>query len=220
MDAARERALGAAPLRLWSVDDVADWLRSLELAEHCAAFQRSAIDGQMLSELSGDDLASLGVKNKFHARKIVQRRDKLAGAAAGSTPAKGSERGADGVGAQLGAPAGSVAAWAAAGGAGGVAATPPASPVGARAAAQPPPRPQLRPLQQPPSPPPLHLPPPAAPPPHFPDAPSPWQARDAQSARPRQPSQAHTPRSLLFAVALFHARADASSAPLPRAERH
>jgi hypothetical protein len=168
MDAADERTLAMAPLGLWSVSDVAAWLHGLELSDHADAFMRSAIDGPMLAELTPDDLATLGVRNKFHARKILQRRDRLAGAApsgvaSAAAASAHASSGALASGAQRdGWPHAPPAAherdeaqqWG-----GVVAATPPASPGATAARAVPPATPVLRPSSPPPSPPPLLLPP-------------------------------------------------------------
>lgn len=66
------------PITEWSVHDVSRWLESLELSEHKASFLQSSIDGSLLLALAAGDLVELGVTNKFHARKIISRRDKLA----------------------------------------------------------------------------------------------------------------------------------------------
>jgi hypothetical protein len=170
MDAASERTLAMAPLAAWSVSDVAGWLHGLELSDHADAFVRSAIDGPLLAELTPDDLATLGVRNKFHARKILQRRDRLAGAAPSGVIAAA----AGGAGLRGGAAASGAAqrdTWqrppggasgredAASQWGGAVAATPPASPSAMAARGVPPATPLLRPASPPPSPPPLLLPP-------------------------------------------------------------
>ena len=72
------------------MEDVAAWLASLELEGHCGAFRSSAIDGPLLVELTEADLHQLGVTNKFHVRKILQRRDKAL-AAGGSEAAQGEQ---------------------------------------------------------------------------------------------------------------------------------
>ena len=74
----------AQPVQFWGVEEVAAWLQSLELGEHAASFVRSAIDGEMLLELSAEDLKALGVANKFHCRKILQRRSRLVEAERGA----------------------------------------------------------------------------------------------------------------------------------------
>lgn len=75
------------------MNHVAQWLESLELAEHKASFLQSSIDGHLLLALGPEDLAELGVTNKFHARKIISRRDKLIQTqAGGATDGSGSVR--------------------------------------------------------------------------------------------------------------------------------
>ena len=95
----------AVPIATWSVQAVGDWLESLELGQHRQAFLASSIDGALLLALGPADMSDLGVKNKcappcqhplgdhsghacrgrasaasprrFHAKKILTRRDRL-----------------------------------------------------------------------------------------------------------------------------------------------
>ena len=68
---------GLQALAQWSTEDVAAWLTTLELAEHRESFLASSIDGALLATLGASDLADLGVVNKFHAKKVITRRDRL-----------------------------------------------------------------------------------------------------------------------------------------------
>lgn len=45
----------------WTVDDVGEWLDSMDMGEHRAMFSRNNIDGRKLSTLGRNDLISLGV---------------------------------------------------------------------------------------------------------------------------------------------------------------
>src|SRR5258707_7729015 len=51
--------------------DVAAWLRGLGLEQHAPAFQHNAIDGEVLRELTADDLKDLGVTLVGHRRKLL-----------------------------------------------------------------------------------------------------------------------------------------------------
>ena len=51
----------AASVGSWSVADVCDWLSSLGLQAHAPAFASSAIDGELLLQLSTEELVELGV---------------------------------------------------------------------------------------------------------------------------------------------------------------
>lgn len=41
----------------WGVEEVAEWLRGLELAHHAAAFQNAGVDGPTLLQLTTQDLS-------------------------------------------------------------------------------------------------------------------------------------------------------------------
>ena len=51
--------------------NVADWLRGLGLEQYAAAFAENDIDGEILSELTADDLIGLGVTSIGHRRKLL-----------------------------------------------------------------------------------------------------------------------------------------------------
>ena len=51
--------------------DVADWLRRLGLEQYAPSFAANDIDGDVLSELTVDDLIGLGVTSIGHRRKIL-----------------------------------------------------------------------------------------------------------------------------------------------------
>ena len=60
------------PMSGWSRDDVVHWLATLNMTEHCAAFQAASVNGQRLVHLTDDDLYALGV-TQFGQRKMLQR---------------------------------------------------------------------------------------------------------------------------------------------------
>jgi len=51
--------------------DVAAWLRGLGLAQYAPAFRDNDIDGEVLSQLTADDLIGLGVNSIGHRRKLL-----------------------------------------------------------------------------------------------------------------------------------------------------
>ena len=59
--------LGAEDHRM----DVAAWLRGLGLEQYAPAFRDNDIDGDVLSELTADDLISIGVTSVGHRRKLL-----------------------------------------------------------------------------------------------------------------------------------------------------
>ena len=161
-------------MEAWGVDDVVAWLASLELEGHCSAFRSSAIDGPLLVDLTEGDLHQLGVTNKFHVRKILQRRDKVLAGGGGEvhvspklqvwTPPHadaGLEHGGDHDSAEREQLHARLLRGKALGhGEGGGSREAHAAPGPHTGAASSPPFPgRLRPLAQPPSPPPLELPP-------------------------------------------------------------
>ena len=51
--------------------DVAAWLRGLGLEQYASAFHDNAVDGEVLRELTADDLKDLGVTLVGHRRKLL-----------------------------------------------------------------------------------------------------------------------------------------------------
>ena len=51
--------------------DVAAWLRGLGLEQYAPAFRDNDIDGEVLPELTADDLNELGVTSVGHRRKLL-----------------------------------------------------------------------------------------------------------------------------------------------------
>jgi class 3 adenylate cyclase len=51
--------------------DVAAWLRGLGLEQYAPAFHDNDVDGEVLPELTADDLIGLGVKSIGHRRKLL-----------------------------------------------------------------------------------------------------------------------------------------------------
>src|SRR5947207_6730832 len=51
--------------------DVAAWLRGLRLEQYAPAFRDNDIDGDVLPELTADDLISIGVASVGHRRKLL-----------------------------------------------------------------------------------------------------------------------------------------------------
>src|SRR5207302_9960459 len=61
--------------------DVAAWLRGLGLEQYAPAFRDNDVDGEVLPELTSDDLISIGVTSVGHRRKLL-----AAIASLGATP--------------------------------------------------------------------------------------------------------------------------------------
>ena len=59
--------LGAEDHRM----DIAAWLRGLGLAQYASAFRDNDVDGEVLPELTADDLIGLGVTSIGHRRKLL-----------------------------------------------------------------------------------------------------------------------------------------------------
>jgi class 3 adenylate cyclase len=51
--------------------DVADWLRGLGLGQYSPVFAANDIDGEVLPELTTDDLTGLGITSIGHRRKLL-----------------------------------------------------------------------------------------------------------------------------------------------------
>src|ERR1700722_19545776 len=51
--------------------DVAAWLRELGLEQYAPAFRDNDVDGEVLPELTADDLMGLGVTSIGHRRKLL-----------------------------------------------------------------------------------------------------------------------------------------------------
>lgn len=64
-------------LDMWSITDVALWLKSIELGEHANAFVENSVDGVKLSQLNFIDWIQLGISDLDQRMKIVQARQKL-----------------------------------------------------------------------------------------------------------------------------------------------
>jgi hypothetical protein len=71
--------------------DIAEWLRGLALEQYAPAFVANDIDGEVLPELTADDLIGLGVTSIGHRRKLLAAiaalRAKAPQAAAEAAPA-------------------------------------------------------------------------------------------------------------------------------------
>ncbi|XP_062404811.1 SH3 and multiple ankyrin repeat domains protein 2-like isoform X2 [Sardina pilchardus] len=74
--AACNKPFAGKPLHAWSKHDVADWLESLNLAEHKDAFTDNEIEGSHLPNLQKEDLIDLGVTRVGH-RMNIERALKL-----------------------------------------------------------------------------------------------------------------------------------------------
>src|SRR5207248_7411581 len=59
--------LGAEDHRM----DVAAWLRGLGLEQYAPAFRDNDVDGEVLPQLTSDDLISIGVTSVGHRRKLL-----------------------------------------------------------------------------------------------------------------------------------------------------
>jgi hypothetical protein len=51
--------------------DVATWLRGLGLEQYAPAFRDNDVDGEVLPELTADDLISIAVTSVGHRRKLL-----------------------------------------------------------------------------------------------------------------------------------------------------
>jgi SAM domain (Sterile alpha motif) len=51
--------------------DLAAWLRGLGLEHYAPAFRDNDVDGEVLSQLTSDDLISIGVTSVGHRRKLL-----------------------------------------------------------------------------------------------------------------------------------------------------
>ena len=51
--------------------DVAEWLRGLGLEQYTPAFAANDVDGEVLPELTAEDLIGLGVASIGHRRKLL-----------------------------------------------------------------------------------------------------------------------------------------------------
>src|SRR5271166_2362960 len=51
--------------------EIAEWLRALGLAQYEPAFRENDVDGEILTELTADDLISIGVTSVGHRRKLL-----------------------------------------------------------------------------------------------------------------------------------------------------
>src|SRR5438105_4287877 len=70
--------------------DVAEWLRTLGLAQYAPVFQQNDIDGKLLASLTADDLKEHGVASIGHRRRLLEAIAALRGppAAAAELPAR------------------------------------------------------------------------------------------------------------------------------------
>ena len=64
--------------------DVTAWLRGLGLEQYAPAFRDNDVDGEVLPELTADDLIGLGVTSIGHRRRLL-----AAIAALGAEPTRG-----------------------------------------------------------------------------------------------------------------------------------
>ena len=73
--------------------DVAAWLRGLGLEQYAPAFRDNDVDGEVLPQLTADDLISIGVTSVGHRRKLLAAIAALgASSHADRGPISGSER--------------------------------------------------------------------------------------------------------------------------------
>jgi len=71
-----------------SVDQVCEWLDEIELSEYQPMFRANKIDGEMLQDISEDDLMSeyFGMTNKYHRRRLLGKRATCAMCAVAELP--------------------------------------------------------------------------------------------------------------------------------------
>ncbi|XP_051739445.1 SH3 and multiple ankyrin repeat domains protein 2b isoform X1 [Ctenopharyngodon idella] len=70
IQAASNKPFATKPVLMWSKQDVADWLESLNLGEHRDAFMDNDIEGSHLPNLQKEDLIDLGVTRVGHRMNI------------------------------------------------------------------------------------------------------------------------------------------------------
>src|SRR5499425_655216 len=73
--------LGAEDHRM----DIVAWLRGLGLEQYAPAFRDNDVDGEVLPELTADDLISIGVTSVGHRRKLLAAIASLGTASAAAT---------------------------------------------------------------------------------------------------------------------------------------
>jgi hypothetical protein len=79
--------------------DVAAWLRGVGLEQYAPAFRANDVDGEVLPELTADDLIGLGVTSIGHRRKLL-----AAIAALGTEPPTGAQSATSATSASTAAP--------------------------------------------------------------------------------------------------------------------
>ena len=77
--------------------DIAAWLRDLGLGQYRQTFEQNDIGGEVLQNLTADDLKELGIASVGHRRTLLDaiaalRAEKVAGPAAAVSPAVSAER--------------------------------------------------------------------------------------------------------------------------------
>ena len=66
--------------------DIGNWLRSLGLDQYQQAFRDNAIDGEVLSKLTADDLKDMGIGIVGHRRKLLEAIAALSAEGAAAPP--------------------------------------------------------------------------------------------------------------------------------------
>jgi len=66
--------------------DIAAWLRGLGLVQYAPAFRDNDVDGEVLPELTAEDLISIGVTSVGHRRKLLSAIAALGAAAPAPAP--------------------------------------------------------------------------------------------------------------------------------------
>ena len=64
---------------LWSADDVGAWFESIGCGEYKPLVEKEDLDGQLLFLLGDTELHDFGILNSFHRKKILKKKDELAG---------------------------------------------------------------------------------------------------------------------------------------------
>src|SRR4029077_18149068 len=73
--------------------DVASWLQQLGLAQYEPAFRDNDVDGDVLPNLTADDLIAIGVTSVGHRRKLLSAIEALGAAAPAPAPRAFPQRG-------------------------------------------------------------------------------------------------------------------------------
>jgi len=69
-----ENPYRSVDMKLWTTEDVADWLKDIGFSNFAASFKNNMINGVLLVTLHEEDFRDLGVTNKFHLKNLLLQR--------------------------------------------------------------------------------------------------------------------------------------------------